>query len=92
MISILISNHHRRCHTINRGSIISKINPKQQKHTSQHLYKSSIVLRVPLFDISPGLHKHLHCQGISIFSCRVQRTVSTANQASRRDAVESACA
>lgn len=84
--------HHRCGHTNSKCSIISIFNPKQQKQNPQHLCTSSIVLPAQFLDISPGLHKRLHCQSISIFRCRVQRAVSAAHQASRRVAIDSACA
>ena len=84
--------HHRCGHTDSKCSIISIFNPKQQKQNPQHLCTSSIVLLAQFLDISPGLHKRLHCHSISIFRCRVQRAVSAAHQASRRVAIDSACA
>ena len=51
-----------------------------------------MVSRAQFLDIGPGLHKHFHCQHISIFRCRVQRAVSAAHQASRRVAIDRACA
>lgn len=82
--------HHRCGHTDSKCSIISIFNPKQQKQNPQHLCTSSIVLLAQFLDISPGLHKRLHCHSISIFRCRVQRAVSAAHQASRRKAINGA--
>ena len=82
--------HHRCGHTDSKCSIISIFNPKQQKQNPQHLCTSSIVLLAQFLDISPGLHKRLHCHSISIFRCRVQRAVSAAHPASRRAAIDRA--